>query len=363
MRHKAIFKTLSVFSVLAAVSFSVAYAQYKYDPFSAYKDFIKKPLAIKSKKLKHFGEEEQLIREKLKLDISQRERSILAGLHWIIVFADDEKNFKALFPDFMLLMDKMANSGDRIHQKEVAQAIIRKGFSRAYGLLTEWFDNSENAGWSFIGLFPLLINYPDLAKDYFAYYKKQWPDMSSKQSPPVKDFTDAMEDNNYKGLFDILVFTSFPHYYLKKAHNSPVSLPVDKFPQYLKAFEQFTYPEHQKEDPQFRNLGYLATHVPLVLTNYGEYALKQSLNAQKAQAYIESSFEKARQLGDFDLFAEYIQCLKIFNAQDPRIKELEKFIYSFQRPDGSWGSHKDFTTNAYTAIHPSGAALMALNQP
>src|SRR6185436_2404269 len=111
--------------------------------------------------------------------------------------------------------------------------------------------------------------------------------------------------------------------------------PKDSFPEYLKAFEKFIYQDHQIEDPRFRDLGYLATHIPLVLTNYGEYELNNSMNAKNAKAYIESSFEKTRQLGDFDLFAEYIQSLKMFNPKDRRIKDLERFIYSLQRPDGS----------------------------
>src|SRR5580704_2892855 len=99
-------------AVLLFVSFIflVGYARHKQDPFSAYRDLVKKPLLIKEKKLNHYAEEEALIREKLKLSLSDKEYSILSGIHWILGLADDDKNFKFLFPDFMLLIDALSNS-------------------------------------------------------------------------------------------------------------------------------------------------------------------------------------------------------------------------------------------------------------
>ena len=353
-------RLISAVILLGLLAQNISYADN--DPYFAYREVNKKPLDIKAKELKHFAKEEELIRQKLELKLSQRERAILAGLHWILTLADDDANFKFLFNDFMLLMNALRNSNGREHQKEVVEAISKKALKRGLLHLNELYDTEEMAGWHFIGLFPIIVHYPDLEQGYFAFYKRQWPKFSLKKSPTLAEFNETMKDLDYQGIFEVLVSTSFPHYYIKENQTPKVPMPEDKFPQYMKELEKFNYIDYPIKDTQFRNLGYLATHIPLVLTNYGEFPLKDGINTKKAREYIEKSFEKVWELGEFDLFAEYIQCLKMFQPNDSRIKKLEDFIYSLQRSDGSWGSERDFKTNAYTAIHPSGAALMALNQ-
>lgn len=354
---------ISILLTLGVITISIGYAQYRYDPFAPYRDFVKKPLLIKPTPLKYFANEERLIREKLKLDLVPKERSILSGLHWVIGLADDEKKFKVLFPDFLLLIDSLSHGHGRVHQEEVAKAISKRALSMSLDKLSKLFENEPQSGWRFLGLLPVLSQYPELLKGYLSFYQKQWPDLHKDQAPSVKEFQEAVDKKRYQDLFDALVITSFPHYYRMKVKDSSALLPPDMFPGYLKAFESMVYKDHPIEDQDFRTLGYLVTHVPMVLTNYGEYKLPKGVNSEKAKAYMESSLKKAHQLGDFDLFAEYILCLKMFGPDDsPHIKDLEKFIFKLQRPDGSWGSKRDFATSPYTAIHPTGAALMALNQ-
>lgn len=348
--------------LLSGIMLLMAASTDKEDPFQSYRDFTRGPLNIEAKKLNHFDEEAALIRQKLKLNLSKKERTILAGLHWALNLADDDKKFKFLFSDFLLLMHAMSHSHGRMHQAEVVDAILKKALARGYSSLSEYYPNDEEGGWRFSGIFPVLADYPAWQKRYFAFYEKQWPRLSESKAPGVNEFSESMTKRNYKEIFNFLVFSSFPHWYLQKVKKPPVVLPEGNFPLYIKAFEQFTYKNHEIADPDFRNLGYLATHIPLVLTNYGEFRLEDSINARKAGAYIKASFEKARELGDFDLYAEYIQCLKMYNKGLAN-KAYDNFLYGLQRPDGSWGSKRDFTTNAYTAIHPTGAALMALNQP
>lgn len=353
-------RSLVLFSTLVFIS---GIGVTKSDPFEEYRDFVKGPLVVKYQDLKNFKEEEKLIREKLTLNLSKKERAILSGLHWIVCLIDDEKKFKPLFSDFLLLMESLRNSHGRVHQREAINAIIKKSLALGLKDLDEIFPDMELAGWRFLGLLALLEEYPLLKKEYIKFYDKRYPYLNTASSPPISDFKEAMNNSDYKELFDYLVMTSFAHHSARKVKDQNITMPKNRFKDYLKEFENFDYKDHPISDMQFRGLGYLATHIPLVLTNYGELLLKDGINTNKVKNYIESSFKKAYELGDFDLFAEYILCLKIFDPKDKRILELEGFLYDLQRPDGSWGSEKDFTTNAYTAIHPSGAALMALNMP
>lgn len=363
MFYRTIIKFAPVLFILTSFTLWFGYAEAKRDPFSRYRDFVKKPFEItKPEQALHYGAEEELIRSKLKLELSQKERSILAGLHWILGLTDDNDAFSALFPDFLLFLDKMSASEDRIHQKEVVDKIIKKTFARASDNLDKLFNNEDMSRWRFIGLFPILLKHPEFQEKYYSFYNKHWPDL--KKAYAEKDnFDQAIKNNNYHALFNYLVWPSFLHYYLRETKNI-LATPEDLFPTYLEKFKNFDYKDHQIDESAFRDLGYLATHVVLALTNYGLLPIAESTNTEKVKNYLESSFEKARQLGDFDLFAEYIQSYKILGlAHGEKIKELENFIYDLQRPDGSWGSERDFNTHPYTAIHPGGAALMALNQP
>lgn len=360
MRFNAI-RILGAVFAFGLILISISYASYKKDPFMANRDFVKKPLSIGPKKLVHYAKEEQLIREKLAGKLSTKERSILSGLHWVLGLMDEDKNFKNILSDFLLMTNSLTNSRGRLHQQEVAIAIGRTSLLRAKKHLPEIFDKEEDSAWRFLQLLPILSKYPDLQTVYFEFYKKQWPNFSKTEVLEVKEFIKDMHTQSYQNLFDSLVITSFPHYYRMKFQNLPVEVPEDKFPDYIKQFEQFTYQEHPIEDPKFRILGYLATHVPLVLTNYCEYAPKNNVNMRKVKKYVDESFGKAHDLGDFDLYVEYILCKKMFGAHASEVKTLEKFIYNLQRPDGSWGNKNDFATSSYTAIHPTGAALMSLN--
>lgn len=358
-------KFLPAVLVVTVVSVVASYANQRFDPYAEYKKFDKKPLALEKKKLKHYQHELNLIHEKLKLHLSQRERSILAGLHFIISFADDEQNFEYLFADLLLLSSALKHAEDRIHQKEIVTSFIATTFKRGAKNLERLFGTEENQRWKFISLLGQLTYFPQWQEIYHAFYRSHFPPVDKTTSPKADQTLDyALAVNDYKRIFDHILEHSFLHHFNRMATNHDLLLPEDKFQSYLKKLEAYTYiQDHPQGSSQLRSLGYLATHVILVINNYGEFPASDSLAWKKAQEYIEGSFEKISKMGDFDLYAEYIQCLKFFypGENSSRIKRLEKFIYDLQRPDGSWGSERDFKTNPYTAIHPTGAALMALN--
>jgi hypothetical protein len=359
-------KTSVVLILLIAIALSFGYAQYKSDTFASYRMLIKKPLSIKKRDLVHYAEEEALIREQLAFNLTHKERVILGGIHWLLDFIDKDKNFDSVFPDFMLLMQVLSHSGDRQHQQQIVLSVILKSFERAKNKLSFLFDSDQDSQFEFIRMLYMLVPYPALKDHYFRFYQEHFK--NSLQKPYNVDsvsFADALKDNNFQVIFAYLVQTSFLHYYLEKDYNQKALLPPDDFPRLLNALQNFYVQNDLSVNSRaFRELGYLMTHVPLVLTNYGEFPIKEDINKQKAERYIEETLDKVRnQLGDFDLLAEYVQCLKIFNPHgNAKIRAMEQFIYELQRSDGSWGRTIDFSTNAYTAIHPTGAALMAINQ-
>ena len=154
------------------------------------------------------------------------------------------------------------------------------------------------------------MHYPKFEAAYRDFYHPQF-----SFNDEGFNFQKALDSKSYQEMYEHLVYTSFLHYYLAKAKTPISRLPADSFLEDLKKLEQFEYKQdYAVKSDEFVQLGYLATHVLLVLTNYGQMAIKDGVNTRKAADYIIATFGKVRdQLGYLDLFAEYIQGLKIVN--------------------------------------------------
>lgn len=358
-------KLLKIFGFIVLFIFSsfilIGYVGPKFDPYIAYHSLSKSP--PKEKTLNYFQPVDDLIKNKLTENISSREKAIIEGLRFVVRMVDDEKKFDFIFPSFILLVYEMIQSHGRIHQKEVAELTLRMSLARAQNRLNKIFPlNSEERKWQLIGMFHILHHYAEYSAPYFDFYRRHF--LSSTHEPVHEiAFKDAIKQRSYKTIGHYLINLSFLHYYLRMAKNLDFPLPQDRFLEYLKDFEAFDYDfSHEPNSEEFVDSGFLATHVILVLTNYGQFPIKNDINKQKAQKYIDDTLDKTRfQLGYLDLLAEYLQCLKILHTGQKHIAELEKLLFELQRPDGSWGTARDFNSNPYNAFHPTWAVLTALN--
>ncbi len=358
-------KIISVALVLLISVISVGYYNRKIDPFSAYKDESSFSKSLETTLLLNYAPEEKLIIEKLKLELSPRERSIIAGIHWLVRFADKEENLEQIFSYFILFLHEMMASDKREHQREVAQIILKKTLAIGQKKLSSFYKKDESGRWEFIGILPILAHHREFEATYFKFYQEYFSQIVPPYQSNDMTMSEAIKQNNYTVIGDYLIYGSFLHYYLLKAKQSAIVLPNNQFEEYLKELERFEYKkDYDYHSIEFRDLAYLATHVVLVLTNYGEFPLEKSLNSKKAESFIDFTFKNVRyHVGDLDLLSEYVQCLKILKPLDPRISPAEKFIFSLQRQNGSWGRGEDFFSSPYNAFHPSWAALTALNHP
>lgn len=337
------------------------------DPFARYRGPSGGKVSIQEKGLTKFADAEKLILQKLKLDLSQRERAILGGLHYLITSLNEDSHFDGVFSDFILLLTTLSHSEDRVHQRDVIDVITRTSLARAQDRLPLIYKSDEKSRGNFLYILQALWRYKNFQGPYFDFYRRTFKPIPDNVFQQLRhNFALTIATADYRGMFGLLVGPAMVHFYRAKETSSPaLNLPKDDFVDYLKDFEKFRYiDDHPALTNQFRDLGYLATHVVLLLTNYGEFPLPGKKISRDAANYIEASLARVeKELGDFDLFAEYIQCIKLISrGRDERISRFEKFIYDLQRTNGAWGSDFDFMQSAYTAIHPTGAALMALNQ-
>jgi hypothetical protein len=318
--------------------------------------------------LKYYDHADSLISKYLKQDISATEKSILKGLRWLIKFIDKDSNFEFLHTNLFLLLHELSLNKGRFYQQEVAQVILEASLARAEPILAKLYPQSYGSAWKFIGLLHILEHNKKFKNSYYKFFKNNFKNNYKNNFNDDKNYySQALKNKSYKEIYDYLISTSFLYYYLTQTNTKLPNLPHDNFKAALKQLEELNYDtELSSDSEEFINLGYLATHVILVLTNYGALPIKDSINMRKAAHYIQESFSKVYNLGYIDLLAEYIQCLKIIQPliknSTKEISKYEQFLLDQQRSDGSWGNDRSDNGDPYTVFHPTWAVLTAINQ-
>ena len=356
--------SLIIVLLIAAACLSFL-ANYYQDPFRNYRPWIAQPVSLQSLELQHNQDVEILIRQKMSLDISEKEKVILGGLHWLCGFMDKDANFDDVFTDLIILLKELSRGESRNHQTEVAQLLLDQSLARGAKRLPRLFSDDEESRWDFIGILPIIADSAGHREEYLAFFRRQFKTQQARayQSGDTT-FSQALQLEDVEAIGDYLIDTSFLHYYLMKSPNNGLNLPPNTFNQHIKAFQTYEYELGLSYDSDaFIDQAYLATHIPLVLTNYGEYDYTASLLGNKVRQFINETFEDVRyKTADLDLLAEYLQCLKILeDPSDERITESENFLIELQRSDGSWGTQSDFKGEPYLIFHPTWAVLTALN--
>ncbi len=345
------------------ITFTTSHVYLKHDLFAPYRSPLPPaPVTL----LKHFNEIEAAILKAEKKDLSKRERAIIRGLHWVIRFADKDDHFNIIFPFLVSLLHEMHRNKERIQQSIIADLALKTCFARAQENLSAIFRRDESGRWLLIGILPVLHSYPKYQPRFFEFYREHFASFpATYQQKNGVGFVDAIKKRNYRAMGDYVIDTSFLHHYLAKEKNPKINLPDNLFPNYLKQLEQFEYSQNrQLTDADFIEQSFFATHVIFVLSNYGEIPITNDNNSQRAQKYLDDTWNIIRnRIGYLDLLAEYAQCFKIMQRnKDARIEDAEHLLFDLQRKDGSWGSARDFAADPYNAFHPIWSVLTALNQ-
>ncbi len=335
------------------------------DPYHKYRESSDSVLAIKPLTLKYNQSTEELIRDSFGVTKDKKEKSILAGLHWLLGFINKEENFQDVFTDFVILAAELARTDVRPMQKVAAQQLLQDTLTRGAEQLPNLFPADEEGLWDFLGILQIVYASEIHRSIYISFYQKHFSNLDKKAyTSGEHPFEEAVQVHNYEVIGDYLIDTSFLHYFIQKYPDNKLHLPPDEFESYLHQFNQFEYDISLEYDSNaFSDIAYLATHVVLVLTNYGENLIYTGVNRQKVERYLNETYTiVSNQLGDIDLFAEYLQCIKIlYQSNDFRIAETEQFLLSLQRKKGSWGSKQYFIQDPYTRFHPTWAVLTGLN--
>ena len=287
--------------------------------------------------------------------------AILKGLKWSVLFVEKNKNFDYIFSDYLAMLYELTlNHNKPVIQKSAVQ-LVNIALKRATHRLNKIFPKTLAGKWDYIAILPMIYQskvpltpFINFYKDYFPKENKEYYDTS---------FQDALKTLNYDLLGDYLIDYYFVDWMERKFNHHPFNLPKNRFPKLIKKVTPLKY-IHKADSDDYHDQNYYVTHVILVLSQYGKRRLNNNSSLEKKlKAYIDKHYHEVRhEVGDLDLLAEFILCLKIYGeGNNPKIQEGKNYLISLQHSDGSWGTEEDKKGDPYDIFHPTWAVITTLN--
>ncbi|MCB9640712.1 MAG: hypothetical protein H6728_13685 [Myxococcales bacterium] len=289
-----------------------------------------------------------------------QERAILAGLHWMARYVEVEKRFISVFSDYVLALHELTLFGKHRPWVEIVRSVIRRSFARAWRSRERIFSRDAAGKWDFISLIYLLYQH-DIPRDPYVGFYHQF--FVKGDITKGKSFEKALQQRDYDRLGDFIIDSSFLDLFLRKYKSSPFRLPKNRLAYYVRALEKLPLLHTSANADGYHDQNYFVTHVILSLNHYSETPLPDTPLLRRMLRYLKRELWTVRhKVDDIDLLAEFIYSFKCYGAEGlPAVKEATRYLLFQQDPRGAWGKEEDWKGDAYEAIHPTLAAITALN--
>ncbi|MCF7848707.1 MAG: hypothetical protein K9M45_07655 [Kiritimatiellales bacterium] len=290
-----------------------------------------------------------------------QEQAVLRGMLWQDEFVQDDDNLHFIFSDYLLMLNELAQRRPGA-VADGAREMLYDAFDRGSLSLPEIFEPDAAGKWDFISILSLIERWGISRTPYLDFYRQNFPhDLNLDYS---RQFDEALECLNYDDLGDILIDTSFAHFFRKKFPDSEFDVPETGFTRYLAQVAGLPYTQkYTKDKDAYSDQNYYVTHVVFTAMDYGLEPMPAGALSREIRSYIESEFACVRhQVGDIDLIAEFVYCAKACGLDGrPEVQEAVDYLLSLQHEDGSWGTDEDFEGDAYDIFHPTWTVITALN--
>lgn len=293
--------------------------------------------------------------------IDERDRAVLKGLRWCVIFCDDDENFDFTFSNYITMLDELSLHHPKAELEKIVHQIIIHEFDRVKPRLSGLFPADVDGYENFISILPIAYHHQvpigplkEFADRQFA--KVNLPDRLS-------EFRKAVKERNYDRLTDLVVDAAFKNMAYRWRADRDFRLPPDNYRTIMEECAKIPFLSKYGQDA-YHDQNYYATHVLLALNHYGQENLEPSLTADTVFFYLANQYKVVRdQVGDLDLLCEYLYCFKQFAPKGVEfIKEGERYVMTLQHPDGSWGTEEDFDGDPYDQLHPTWTAITLLVQ-
>lgn len=293
--------------------------------------------------------------------IDERDRAVLKGLRWCVIFCDRDENFNFTFANYVTMLDELTLHHPKSGLENIVHNIILKDFERARSRLHDLFPATANGYENFITILPIAYHHQvpisplkEFADRHFA--KVNLPDR-------LFEFRKAVKEHNYDRLTDLVVDAAFKNMAYRWKADRDFRLPADNYNIIMEECAKIPFLSKYDQDT-YHDQNYYATHVLLALNHYGQEPLKPSPTSDAVFFYLVNEYKTVRyRVDDLDLLCEYLYCFRQFAPKGVTfINEGEQYILSLQNPDGSWGTEEDFEGDPYDQLHPTWTAITLLVQ-
>ena len=289
-----------------------------------------------------------------------KEEAVRRGLQWMRNFTANRRKFDYICSDYVLMLNELTLKEGQVAR--VARADLQLAFARAACRLPLVFEGDNYGAWDFLSFLSVLQAHPFPNKSFHRYFRNH---LAKHLKPyPVSDFADAVKNNDYVKMGDILIDACFLHWLEQDYPGRFPELPENLYPQYWELAQkgEFIYDDSADIDV-FWDQHYYVTHLVYVQTNYGCHPFPKGEFKGRLVRYIKDNYGYSRFVEkDLDLTAEFIHCLTMLGHGDcPQVKDGVQFLLANQHEDGSWGTEEDLASDPYVQCHSTWAVSVALN--
>jgi len=291
--------------------------------------------------------------------IDARDRAVLRGLRWCLVFCDDDGNFNFTFTNYMTMLDELTLHSPQRELHGIVHSAILKEFERAVPRLPELFPADVDGYENFVSILATAYHHQVPIGPLKQFAERQFAHV--KPPDRLEEFRKAARERDFDSLTDLIVDTAFKNMAYRWKADKDFRLPPDHYKTIMAECADIPF-VHKYNDSGYHDQNYYATHVLLALNHYGQEALKPSAATDRIYFYLTKNYDVVRnRTRDLDLLCEYLYCFRQFAPRGVQfISEGESYVMSLQNPDGSWGTKEDFEGDPYNRLHPTWTAITLL---
>jgi len=290
-----------------------------------------------------------------------QQRAILKGLAWLQDFVGPDDTLDAIFSDYVMMLNELTTQRTRPAVTPVAGMMLRHAVRRARGRMERLFAADEDGKIDFLQILHLFRRW-GARQTYRPFFRERFP--RGFAIDYMEMFEDALDELEYYELGSVIIDTSFYELLRKKYPNLQYELPEGNFMGFLQELDDIPLMETYEDDEEgYSEQNYFVTHIVFAAIHYGEGPAPRGPLMDRMRAYLEREFATVRhKVGDLDLLAEFVHCLKILGrGHTSQVEEAVRHMLAVQNGDGSWGTPEDFSQSPYEAFHPTWAVILALN--
>lgn len=304
-----------------------------------------------------------LIRKAILRASTRAARARLAGLHWMVGFVERDTNFRGVFADYLMGLDRLVREGGPRPVPYIARLLLRNAFRRAGPELARYFLRSSDGRRQLISILPLLSRYRIPREAFLRLYRTHFPRMLRTAARGA--FSKAMRDGDYEAMSDLLLAEASLQ---ELAHPDPkgrLSLRPSRLGKYLGQLKGFRMEDTLDRDlDAYVDQSYFAAVLASVLSRDGAVRAPSTKQVARLKAYLLRELPTIRrELAEVDLLADAVRGAKLLGlARSRQVRRAEERLLLLQHADGSWGTDADFKGRTlFAVLRPTLAAVGALS--